>query len=84
MSNLNHEEIRKRETLKKVLEDEMFAQAMYDVRRDLADQMMRTNDTAEREKLFYEGQLLNRLQSKLTEYTNELLFLEQKQKDEAA
>jgi hypothetical protein len=81
MSKLPPEEIRKREVLKTLLDDELFAQAMYDVRRDLADQMLRTNDAAEREKLFYESQLMNRLQNKLTEYTNELLFLK---KDEAA
>jgi len=81
MTNLSHEEVRKREVLKTLLEDEMFAQAMYDVRRDLADQMLRTNDSAERDRLFHESQLMNRLESKLTEYTNELLFLK---KDEAA
>ena len=81
MSDLSHEEIRKREELKRLLESEMFGQAMYDVRQQLGEEMLRTNDSAQREKLWMESQLMNRLQSKLTEYANELLFLK---KDEAA
>ena len=75
MSNLTHEEIRKREELKRLIESEMFGQAMFDVRQQLGEEMLRTNDSAQREKLWMESQLMNRLQSKLTEYANELLFL---------
>jgi hypothetical protein len=82
--SLTHEEIRKREELKKLVESELFGQAMYDVRQGLGEEMLRTNDSAQREKLHLESQLLTRLQGKLTEYCNELLFLEQKKKDEAA
>jgi len=81
MSDLTHEEIRKREELKRLLESEMFGQAMYDVRQQLGEEMLRSNDSAQREKLWMESQLLTRIQSKLTEYSNELLFLK---KDEAA
>ena len=84
MSNLTHEEIRKREALKNVMEGEMFKQALYDVRQQLGEEMLRTNDSAERERLFLESKLLNRIESKLTEYTNELLFLEVQKKEEAA
>ena len=72
---LTHEEIRKREELKRLIESEMFGQAMFDVRQQLGEEMLRTNDSAQREKLWMESQLMNRLQSKLTEYANELLFL---------
>jgi hypothetical protein len=78
---LTFEEIHKRENLKKLLDSELFGQAMYDVRQALGEEMLRTNDSAQREKLHLEASLLNRLQSRLTEYTNELLFLK---KDEAA
>jgi len=78
---LTHEEVRKREALKTLLDSELFGQAMFDVRQQLGEEMLRTNDSAQRERLFQESQLMNRLQSKLTEYANELLFLK---KDEAA
>jgi len=81
MSNLSHEEIRKREDLKKLLESELFGQAMFDVRQQMGDEMLKTNDMATRERLHMEANLLNRLQGRLTEYSNELMFLK---KDEAA
>jgi len=81
MVTLTHEEIRKRELLKQLLDSELFGQAMYDVRQQLGEQMLRTNDSGERDKLHLEANLLNRIESKLTEYSNELLFLK---KDEAA
>jgi hypothetical protein len=81
MSNLSHEEVRKREALKTLLESEVFKEALFDVRRGLGEEMLRTNDSARREELFRESQVLNRLENKLTEFANELLFLK---KDEAA
>jgi len=81
MSNLSHEEIRKREDLKKLLESELFGQAMYDVRQQMGEEMLKTNDMATRERLHMEASLLNRLQGRLTEYSNELMFLK---KEDAA
>jgi hypothetical protein len=81
MSTLTHEEIRKRENLKQLMDSELFGQALYDVRQALGEEMLRTNDSAQRERLHLEASLLTRIQSKLTEYANELLFLK---KDEAA
>jgi hypothetical protein len=78
---LTHEEIRKREALKQVMESELFKQALYEVRQELGHAMLRTNDSAERERLHLESTLMNRLESKLTEFCNELIFLK---KDEAA
>jgi len=81
VSKLTHEEIRKREVLKEVMSSELFGQALFEVRQQLGEEMLRTNDSAERERLHAEAMLLNRIQGKLTEYTNELMFLK---KDEAA
>jgi hypothetical protein len=57
---------------------------MFDVRQGLGEEMLRTNDSAQRERLHLEASLLTRIQSKLTEYSNELLFLKNEKKDEAA
>lgn len=78
---LTHEEIRKRENLKTLMDTELFQQALYDVRQQMGNEMLKTNDSATREKLHLEASLLSRLESRLTEYSNELLFLK---KDEAA
>ena len=53
--SLTHEEIRKREELKKLIDGELFVQALYDVRQGLGEEMLRTNDSAQREKLYLEA-----------------------------
>jgi hypothetical protein len=84
MNKLAGDEIRKREALKAAMDNELFKEALFDVKRKLADEAMRSNDRDTREKLYFEAQLLNRLEATLTEYCTELLFLEQKKKEEAA
>lgn len=84
MSKLNSDEINKRENLRSLMATELFKEAVFDVKRSIADEMLRTNDVATRERLYCMGQTLDRVVNTLTEYTNELLFLEQKLKEEAA
>lgn len=76
MSKLTRQEIDQRQTLKNVMENDMFSKAMDDVRREVADQILRSNDPAERERLYFEGQLINRMQARLESYANDLLFVE--------
>lgn len=83
-SKLTDYDITKRQTLKNVMEHELFAEAMNDVKLGLASAMLRSNDPAERERIYCQSLLLNNLQSTLESYVNDLLFLEQKKREEAA
>jgi hypothetical protein len=84
MNKLTGEEIQKREILKKVMDSDLFKEALFDVKRQIADDMLRSNDPAARERLYCQGLVLDRVVSCLDTYTTELLFLDQKRKEEAA
>jgi hypothetical protein len=81
---LTSEAIDRRRTLKNVMEGELFADAMEEVRQEIADQILKSNDSATRERLYHQASVLTQVQNRLESYVNDLLFLETQKKEEEA
>jgi len=82
MTKLTGEEIEKREALKRLMQDDMFALAIEDIKKQIGADILKENDPGNRERLYFEASLLNRLQSTLESYVTDLLFLKQKKTEE--
>jgi len=81
---LNDLEIQKRQTLKSVMDNSLFKQALDDVRLAYGQEVLKSSDPATRDRLIAEAHVLTRVENQLDSYINDLLFLEQKKREEAA
>jgi len=81
---LNDLEIQKRQTLKSVLDHVLFKQAIDDIRQDYGQEVLKSNDPVARDRLIAEAHVLTRVENQLESYVNDLLFLEQKKREDEA
>ena len=81
---LNDLEIQKRQTLKSIMDHSLFGQAIDDVRQAYGQEVLKATSQADVMRLIAEANVLTRVENTLESYINDLLFLEQKKREEAA
>ena len=58
--------VRDKVALKMALDNPMFQEAIKQIRRDIADEILETKDSVQRDSLYYEAMALNKLTGRLS------------------